>query len=131
MDPVVLHIEDNKEMAELIAQLLKPYRCSIEWYEDGAEAYGTIVKNEREFELAIIDIHVPSMLGTDVVNLLRKSGTLFKQVAITSGRTDGESRIGEAMISGANIFLRKPEDYTHETFERLARWTGLEKSGQG
>ena len=69
--PVILIIEDEKDLAELISFNLQQEGYKTVISHDGAE--GLEAANRLQPDLILLDLMLPGMLGTDVCKSIRKS----------------------------------------------------------
>ncbi len=98
-------VEDDKELAELLASFLANYSMEVTTYST-PKAFLEGVKNHA-FDLAIIDLTLPQMDGLEVCKLLRESCDM--PFIISSARSDlSDKLIG--LERGADDYLPKPYD---------------------
>ena len=66
--------------------------------------------NEKtRYELLLLDISMPGMLGTELVEKIRNSGTKYRDVAIIMISAEAEkSTVLNALMNGANDYILKP-----------------------
>lgn len=65
--------------------------------------------NTRHYDLLLLDISMPGMLGTDLVSQIRKSNTKFKDMSIIMISAEAEKKIVlKALVNGANDYILKP-----------------------
>ena len=100
----VLVVDDDEALGELIATALgeSGYEVSV------AESVGaaTDLLGSREFDVALLDMHLPDGSGADVLRRLIDDGSLTETIVLTGSR-DIESAI-EVMKLGASDYLVKP-----------------------
>ncbi len=97
-------VDDEEALAELIATALGEagYEVSVAHSVAEAEALLRI----REFEVALLDMHLPDGTGTEVLRRLIEEGALTETIVLTGDR-DIASAI-EVMKLGASDYLVKP-----------------------
>lgn len=100
----ILLLEDDKVLAETIQEVLgdEGYDCHIALTGDRAlEA-----SYEMKFDLYLLDINVPGMLGTTLLSELRESGDATPAIFITS--LADETSVLKGYQSGCDDYIRKP-----------------------
>lgn len=106
-------IEDDAELAEILIEYLKKYNIKITNFL--VPEHGISALNEKEYDLLILDLSLPSIDGVDVCKIIRQNNTI--PIIISSAR----SYIGDKVAcftSGADDFLPKPYD-TQELIYRI------------
>jgi signal transduction histidine kinase len=103
--PLVLVVEDNREMAHFMRQCLEEhYRVAIA--EDGRA--GLKLAKEVEPDLILSDIMMPEMSGDELVAQLRKDPTFrATPILLLSAKADDRLRI-DLLTHGAQDFVLKP-----------------------
>jgi len=110
-------VEDEKYMAEAIAQVLKKNHYSVDLAYDGE--YGLDCGNSNIYDIIILDIMLPKMDGISVLKELRRNGIETPVILLTArGETEDKVR---GLDSGADDYLAKP----FHTDELLARLRAL------
>ncbi|PID48234.1 MAG: DNA-binding response regulator [Proteobacteria bacterium] len=99
----ILLLEDNKKLNETITKRLKLKGYKVSSFTDGLEALENI---DEGFSCYILDINVPNMDGTKILQRIRK---IYKNlpVIIISSSVELET-IKDAYKFGCNDFLKKP-----------------------
>lgn len=113
----ILMVEDEKYMAEAIAQVLKKNHYSVDLVSDGE--YGLDCGLSNIYDIIILDIMLPKINGIDILKQLRKSG-IETPVILLTARGDTEDKV-RGLDSGADDYLAKP----FHTDELLARLRAL------
>lgn len=100
----ILIVEDDKDIAKLVALHSKEigFECDIVF--DGKEGLNKLLK--EEYALAILDCMLPGMSGIEVCRELRKSGKNLPVLMITS-RSDEVDKV-VAFDLGVDDYLTKP-----------------------
>lgn len=103
----ILIVDDNRDLAENIAEILEsaqahPARCHVA--TDGKTALERA--ESLTVDVAVLDVHLPDVRGTDLTDALRKRSP-FVEVVIVTGDTALESAI-QAVRSGAFAYVLKP-----------------------
>ncbi len=71
----------------------------------GADQALTLIQ-QHQFELAVLDIHMPMLDGLQLLTMLRRRHPELKLVALTA--LSNETLRGECLAAGAELFLEKP-----------------------
>jgi DNA-binding response OmpR family regulator len=102
-DKVVLIVEDEKQMANLLATVFGREGATVHCAGDGEEALGWL--DQQEPDLILLDIYMPGIDGVEVL----KSARRFTDVplVILTAASKHELLI-ESLHAGADDFLRKP-----------------------
>ncbi len=100
----VLMIEDEKYMAEAVAQLLKQNRYSVDLAFDGEYGLDCAVSNIYDF--IILDIMLPKLNGLEVLKRLRKENIPTPVILLTA-RSEMDDKV-KGLDSGADDYLAKP-----------------------
>lgn len=96
--------DDNDLRAELIEQFALYDEFET---QDAATAGEGIAKaKETNFDLILLDLDLPDMLGTEACQLMRKAGVAAPIVMLTGNDGDMNEILG--LNSGANDFVAKP-----------------------
>jgi PAS domain S-box-containing protein len=123
--PVVVIIDDEPDVADVLAMYLEPlYRC--ERFVDGRAALERLVA--RPFDLLITDMRMPKLNGIELIRLLRARLPDAK-VLVASGHASTESDIVLALAEGARGVISKPFPPREELFALLARTLGSASPG--
>jgi CheY-like chemotaxis protein len=112
-------IEDNPDNRLLVRVLLEEY-YEISEYETGVEAIEGLLADPPD--LVLLDISLPEMSGTDVLNWIRDQEELRTRpvVALTAHAMAGDRE--KYLARGFDDYLTKP--ITDETIllETIAQW---------
>ncbi len=103
----VIVVDDDRESAEALTQLLTLDGYSVWTASGGAEALALV---EREHPLCVLlDLIMPEMAGAELARHLRaQHGTELVLVALTG--MDNFSAIEQAELAGIDCVLTKPID---------------------
>lgn len=113
----ILLVEDEKYIAEAVAQVLGKNHYSVDLAYDGE--YGLDCGLSDIYDIIILDIMLPKMNGIDVLRALRENGIEAPVILLTAkGETEDKVR---GLDSGADDYLAKP----FHTDELLARLRAL------
>ena len=100
----ILVVDDDEALAELIGAALGEAGYDVTVARSVAAALERL--NHREFDVALLDLHLPDGTGTDVLQRLIDDGALTETVVLTGSR-DIESAV-QVMKLGASDYLVKP-----------------------
>ena len=104
----ILVADDDPPSAELLTYFLESHGYDVSTAPDGNQALE--LGTSGQFQLVILDVHLPMYDGVEVLEMLRKRHKLhpIKVIALTGDLSD---RVREALESGGiDSFLTKPVD---------------------
>ena len=119
-----LVVDDDALMREFIVETLKRNGITITEAGNGMEAKQLL--EEREFDLAFIDLKMPGMDGMQLLKHMKVNGVGTLPVIITAFGT--VEKAVEAMRVGAYDFLMKPfsPEQVEIIINRAKEWVGLQ-----
>ena len=100
----ILVIDDDKSILRTFTRILKKSGYDIDIAETGKEALEK--SKEKNFDLALIDIRLPDMDGTDLLPKMQKNMRNAVKIMIT-GFPSLENGV-KALDGGADAYLVKP-----------------------
>ena len=108
----VLLVEDDPVTATVVQALLRGagFTCDV---ADLGEIGLTLVASYRDYDVIVLDLVLPDVMGFDLIPSLRAAG-LKTPILIVSGLRDASEKV---LSLGANDFLPKP----FEEAELIAR----------
>jgi two-component system alkaline phosphatase synthesis response regulator PhoP len=131
----LLIIEDDLNIRELIAYNLREegYECTLA--DDGASGLSLIL--DSDFDLVILDLMLPKMIGLDVLKAVREQGKKTPIIILTA--KSSESDKVEGLELGADDYIVKPfglrelkarikTAFKHSGSEGVSSPTGNDKS---
>ena len=102
----ILIVDDDEGMLETMSDILKEKGYQTETAKTGMKA---IAKAKvYPFDIALLDIRLPDMLGTEVLRTLRKEQPTMMIIMITANAT--LTTAVDALNLGANAYIMKPID---------------------
>lgn len=124
----MLIVEDEPHYLDSTRQLLTPVVSRIDTALDGAQAYAQL--RQRQYDLVLLDLHLPDTTGHDIMAWLRLNQPLCR-VIIASGDDHIESAI-KSLRLGAYDYLRKPYEPEEliQTIRNLVGRIQLEQDNQ-
>ncbi len=100
----VLVVEDNKDIAALIAIHLKDASVNVDHAYDGIS--GLHRARENSYDLIILDLMLPGIEGLEVCRLLREDQNTTPILMLTAKSTERDRIVG--LEIGADDYLTKP-----------------------
>jgi DNA-binding response OmpR family regulator len=104
MSRSILIIEDNRDLAEVVALNLRELAATIDIAEDGRR--GLSMAQEVPYDLLILDLMLPGMEGLDICRTLRASETYQPILMLTAKSSETDRVLG--LETGADDYLTKP-----------------------
>ena len=98
----VLVIEDQKDMYSMFDLILQFHGFDVTAVNDGRKAI-EIIKDGIPFDAITLDLHLPDVPGTEIYNMLEKSGKANRVLVVSAYLSD----IKDFEIRGINA-LEKP-----------------------
>lgn len=118
----VLVAEDNKMNQFYIRQLLNNLNVSVDIAENGKEAVEIFEQDNSNYDLILMDMHMPVMNGIEAITKIRKTNKdLIKKVPIVACSADvfPEAR-KSAIKAGIDFYLTKP--LSEEAVKEVLFW---------
>jgi CheY-like chemotaxis protein len=112
----ILHIEDNKLIANAVKDSLEMEGWTVESLKEGTTALQMLASDEH-FDVLIFDNELPDTTGIELIRQTRLLAHWQQTPIIMFSASEVEK---EARQAGANAFLRKPADMNAIT-ETIAR----------
>ncbi len=103
MNPNIIMIEDDTELAQILTDFLKRYNVTVENYED--PYLGISALSLKQYDLLILDLSLPGMDGLDICKEIRTKSDI--PIIISSARSDVDDKI-VGLELGADDYLPKP-----------------------
>ncbi|HJR01332.1 MAG TPA: CHASE domain-containing protein [Methylomirabilota bacterium] len=124
----VLVVDDEPEVLELAAEILKRVGYSVLEAPDGAAALEVARRHEGEIHLLVTDMVMPGMSGRDLTERLRAIRNALPVLYISGYVQDGAART--ALGSEHSAFVAKP--FTPEVFtDRVRELLSTAEAGAG
>ena len=119
----ILLIEDDPDLQAHIKQSLEQESYIVDASSDGNEGY--FFATEYPVDAAIIDLGLPGMNGIDIIQTLRKQGSVLP-ILILTARSRWQEKV-EGLEAGADDYLVKP----FQMEELIARLKALLRRSAG
>jgi DNA-binding response OmpR family regulator len=113
----LLVIEDDRRIADLVAQGLRESGYSVNVAYDGEEGYLDALLND--YDLVVLDLMLPSLDGLSIAHKLRAAHKATPILMLTARATEQDKILG--LDTGADDYLTKPFSFG----ELLARVRAL------
>ncbi len=118
----ILLVEDHIVNQKIISKLTQKWKIESAIAENGSEAID-IVKNDQNFDLILMDLHMPEVGGVEATKRIRAlEDDFYHEVPIIAITADVSSDIIiETESSGMNDFITKPF-HPHLLFDILSKF---------
>ena len=113
----VLLAEDERRLANAIAQILRENKYQVDVAYDGTQALSFAL--ECEYDVFVCDVMLPGMNGFDIVKEIRRQGVSTPTIMLTARTSLADKVTG--LDAGADDYLTKP----FQPAELLARLRAL------
>ena len=100
----ILLVEDEKKVADIVARGLKAERYAVDVAHDGLS--GWEMANAYDYDLAILDLMLPGMSGTELLEKIRRKNQQVPILILTA--RDGMADKVKNFETGADDYLTKP-----------------------
>jgi CheY-like chemotaxis protein/Tfp pilus assembly protein PilF len=102
----ILHVEDNKMVAQLVEETLRTEGMHVDSCASGTAAL-KMLRSDARYDLIIVDNDLPGIAGLELVRRVRTMGPRRRTPIIMLSGDDCETEAWRARVAA---FLRKPED---------------------
>jgi len=103
MKDKILVVDDEREIADLIALYLSNENCEVITYDCGKDALDVL--RDTEYDLALLDIMLPDSSGFDLLGEIRKRYT-YPVIMLTAKDEETDKITG--LTLGADDYMTKP-----------------------
>lgn len=104
-DKRILIVDDDMLNIKVATRLLKPYQVTIESVTSGKECL-TLLKEDTQFDLILLDQMMPEMSGTDTLRKLQEENIKIPTVMLTADAMVGKKEL--YLKAGFDDYLSKP-----------------------
>ncbi len=119
----VLVVDDLRDIRALVGHFVAATGAEVRYASHGEEALRLIARAngnvEPEFDLVLMDIHMPVLGGLEAARALRADGFIRPLVALTAANMKGDR--DACLAAGFTTYLSKPVDQ-HRLHTCLARY---------
>jgi DNA-binding response OmpR family regulator len=109
----VLVVQDDPRVTSFIKRGLEAEGFAVRTTSDGAE--GLNMSRSLDFDLIVLDLHLPAVTGEEILSTLRAAGSTVPVIVLTD--EDATSDGVDILNAGADDYLTRPCDFD----ELLAR----------
>jgi DNA-binding response OmpR family regulator len=104
-DPRILLVEDEKDLAQVVCEILHTLPAEVIVARNGREAI-RLIESEEPFDLVLLDLVLPQLSGLEVLRRLRRISTSAKVILSTGYVASVDAKdLADLEISG---LLNKP-----------------------
>ena len=108
----ILLVDDEPEIAESLSDfLIRKERYDVSLASTGEEAIAimeTMLANQIELDLVLLDMRMPGISGLDVLNWIREHPVLqYTRVVLVTAAAGSDEKV-EALSAGADDYITKP-----------------------
>lgn len=111
----ILIVEDEKKLADALADGLTKKGYAVDTLNDGEKAFNRISLNHSEYDLIILDLMLPSKDGLQICKETRALD-ITTPILVLTARNETENKVN-LLLSGADDYMVKPFSFE----ELLAR----------
>lgn len=121
----ILIVEDDRFIGEMYVRSLKKAGYEVDWMIDGND--GLVAARNQDYNLIILDIMLPEMRGSEILQSLRNSNEDLipntRVIVLTNFEQDEESRM--AMEHHVDAYLIKAEITPRKLIESIQHLDSL------
>ncbi len=117
----ILVVEDEKKLADVLADGLEKKGFAVDTLGDGEQALARLSLHRSDYDLVILDLMLPSLSGAEVCRQARAKD-VTTPILILTARSEVETKV-DLLLSGADDYLVKPFSFD----ELLARIHALSR----
>ncbi|HEX3626060.1 MAG TPA: response regulator transcription factor [Verrucomicrobiae bacterium] len=100
----ILVVEDEKKVADIVARGLKAERYAVDVAHDGINGWEMV--NAYDYDLAILDLMLPGLYGTELLEKMRRKNPQIP-ILILTARDSMDDKV-KNFEAGADDYLTKP-----------------------
>lgn len=104
----LLVIEDEKKLADFVARGLRAENLAVDVAYDGERGWD--MARVYQYDLLILDLMLPGINGTEILNRVRKINSCLPVLILTA--RDGMTEKVQNFEAGADDYLTKPFEFT-------------------
>ncbi len=120
----LLLVEDNKINQKLASIMLTKAGYTVTISENGREAVELFTASPEQFDIILMDVHMPEMDGLEATRLIRSSGhSSIPIIAMTANAMKGDREL--CLDAGMDDYISKPIK-RNTVFQILEKWVNPE-----
>ncbi|MCJ7424862.1 response regulator [Candidatus Bathyarchaeota archaeon] len=134
MNESILVVDDDADVRKSLSSILSKEGYSVETVENGKQA--TRISEKSRFDMALIDIKLPDMEGTELLHRLKENQPHMIKIVITGFPTLENAM--KTVNEGADGYILKPFDtekllemirkhLKRETAEHISNWVEFDQ----
>ena len=104
---LALIIEDDYDASVIFSMALEDVGLDTKIVRDGRKALEALSENTPD--IVVLDLHLPNVIGTDILKFIRASDRLQKTLVILA---TADPRLAETVRDDADMVLLKPITFT-------------------
>jgi DNA-binding NtrC family response regulator len=106
--PLILVVDDDADLCDNLWEIFREKGYRVHLAHDAQEAEKAL--HARSFQVILVDMKLPGANGSAVFDLIRGANQQAQTLVITGYPNEMESRVREALASGARAVCYKPFD---------------------
>lgn len=119
----ILTVDDSKTIRMIVKKAFRPYDCAMFEAENGIE--GLAKANKEKPDLIVLDITMPVMNGTEMLEKLKNEDALKDIPVIMLTAESGKDNVMQIVKMGVNDYMVKPFK-GEQLIERVEKFLELE-----
>ena len=133
MDCSILIVDDDAFFRRMLVKAMLALECEFTLCVDGRECLEVVNSEVFDYDMVLMDVHMPEMLGSEVTTIIRTLINNSLQKAPIIAMTSDSSWCDQARCETAGFsgFLKKPADTRalHDTLSQaLPMWLNAPES---
>ncbi|MBI3160242.1 MAG: response regulator [Chloroflexi bacterium] len=104
---IAWHIDDDQEMIQAIAMMLKLLDIEVRPFYNAPAASKALNEGGRP-DLLLLDINMPQVSGIDMLEFVRRKSEYAYLPIIMLSSEDTDTQVQEALTKGADAYIMKP-----------------------
>lgn len=104
--PLVLVVDDDYDLCDSLWELFRDRAFRVCLAHDVPEAINAL--KQRNYNVVVIDLKLPTGMGTKVLEFVRQANPQARSVVITGHRSETEELVEQALSGGASAVCYKP-----------------------
>ena len=119
----ILIIEDDQDVRELYAEVLRDEGFEVEEAVDGQSGLAKVL--EGRYDLLLLDIMLPKFDGLEVLKSIKQKAEVKGTPVVLLTNLGREAIIKEGFALGANGYLIKSEHTPEEVVQEVKKFLGI------